>query len=232
MATEVYLAMSSEEIAVSEQLPARLGWIDCCFSQTKPGLDLLPPALPPDSLLILTDRLPFRGHDPSLIAEQLHQTAASLGCAAVLLDFETPEQESLATLAEKLVSTLPCPVSVSKLYAQNLDCPVFLPPCPHHIRLEEYISPWKGRVIWLDLARDAEVITVTSSGSLFSPISWFDTPYKEHTDQTLYCHYRIEISGDRIQFMLRRTREDLEGLMHQAETLGIQHFVGLYQEWI
>ena len=193
MATEVYLAMSSEEIAVSGQLPARLGWIDCCFSQATPGLDHLPPVLPPDSLLILTDRLPFRDHDPTLIAEQLHHTASSLGCSAVLLDFENPMQEALASLAAKLVSTLPCPVALSKLYAQNLDCPVFLPPCPHHIRLEEYISPWKSREIWLDLARDTEIITVTASGSDVSPAPWTGVSSPVHRDHKLCCHYHTEM---------------------------------------
>lgn len=231
MATEVYLAMSSEEFVATEYLPSQTGWFDCCFSQSGPGLDCLPTTLPSESLLILTDRLPFQNHDSILIAEELRQTVTALNCAGVLLDFEKPEQKELFHLAQKLVASLPCPVAVSELYARELDCSVFLSPCPHHIPLSDHIAPWTGRKLWLDLARDAEVIEITSSGFVVSSVPQRDIQRKEHWDENLHCHYHIEISGNCVRFLLRRTKEDLIALLQEAKNLGIQNCVVLYQEW-
>ena len=99
MATVLYLAMKEEEFVPLMAPSVKTGWLDCCFSRSDPGLDCLPSSLPSGSLLILTDRLPFRDHDPVLIAQQLSQTVTALDCAAVLLDFEQPSVPELAKLA-------------------------------------------------------------------------------------------------------------------------------------
>lgn len=231
MATVLYLAMKEEEFVPLMSPSVKTGWLDCCFSRSDPGLDCLPSSLPSGSLLILTDRLPFRDHDPVLIAQQLSQTVTALDCAAVLLDFEQPSVPELAKLAMHLTSTLPCSVAVSDLYAKNMDCPVFLPPSPHHIPLAEYIRPWTGREIWLDLARNAETLTVTSSGSSAESAPWFDAPRLEHTDQNLHCHYCIQTTDTSVRFLLRRTNEDMIAILQDAEALGIRNCVALYQEW-
>ena len=231
MATEVYLAMRSEEFAVFEHPFAKPGWLDCHFSSDGSGLTGLPSILPPESLLIVTDRFPFRNHDPDLITEQLHRTITILDCAVVLLDFEKPKQKELFHLAQKLVVSLPCPVAVSEPYAREIDCPVFLSPCPHHIPLSEHIAPWTGRKIWLDLARNAEAIEITSSGTVVSSDSQRDIQYNEHLDENLHCHYHIEMTENSVRFMMRRTKEDMIALLHQSENLGIQTCIGLYQEW-
>lgn len=231
MATESYLAMRSEEFVSLGHSTSKLAWLDCCFSQSGPGLDQLPSTLPPNSLLILTDQIPFHCHDTILISEQLCQAVISMRCAGVLLDFEKPKQEELAILAVQLVSTLPCPVAVSELYAKDIDCPVFLSPCPHHVHLKDHIAAWTGREIWLDLARDAEMITVAPSGSVISSTPWIDDSSFEHSDQSLHCHYRIQIEAEKVHFILRRTKDDLIGLKQEAEKLRIHTCVGLYQEW-
>ena len=231
MATEVYLAMSSDEFATTVPLPAKAGWFDCSFSQSGTGLDCLPSTFPPESLLILTDRIPFGNHDPIRITEELYQTVTAMNCTGVLLDFENTEQTGLSRLTQKLATSLPCPVAVSERYARDIDCPVFLSPCPHHVPLSNHIAPWTGREIWLDLARDAEVIEITSSGTVVSALPWSDIQHNEHWDQRLHCHYHIETTGNCIRFMLRRTKEDLIALLQEAEKLGIRNCVGLYQEW-
>ena len=231
MATEVYLAMRSEEFDAFEHPSAKPGWLDCHFSSEGPGLSGLPHVLPPGSLLVLTDQLSFRDHDPDLITEQLHQTVTTLDCAGILLDFEKMEQEELPALANILVSSLPCPVAVSELYAREIDCPVFISPCPHHVPLSEHIAPWAGRKIWLDLARNAEVIEITSSGTIVSPDPREDIQCDEHWDKNLHCHYHIEITGNSVRFMLRRAKEDMIALLQEAKKLGIQNCIGLYQEW-
>ena len=60
MATVLYLAMKEEEFVPLMSPSVKTGWLDCCLSRSGPGLDCLPSFLPSGSLLILTDRLPFR----------------------------------------------------------------------------------------------------------------------------------------------------------------------------
>ena len=182
------------------------------------------------TLLIVTDRMPLGDHDHSLIAAQLGRAVEILGCSGVLLDFEEPGKNELAGLASVLTSALPCPVVVSDVYAQAIDCPVFLSPCPHHIHLSDHMAPWMGREIWLDLARDAETITVTAEGSVVSPLPGYDLPEGGHRDEDLHCHYWAEVKANSVRFTLWRTAADLEALARAAEGLGIRTFVGLWQE--
>lgn len=230
MAVKRYLAMTAAEFASAEQLPANIAWMACHFSPYGTGLSNLPPSLPPSSLLIVNDRIPFRGHDPQQIAEQLHLAVENLGCAGILLDFQKPGIGALAELAAHLVSSLPCPVAVSEEYADNPDGIVFLPPCPHHTHLQEYIAPWDGRQLWLDWAADAETITLTKDGSFIHPLPLGELPEKGHWDEKLHCHYSIENTADFSRFTLWRTKDDLENLAREAEELGVHTLVGLYQE--
>lgn len=230
MATHTYLAMTAAEFAAAAQLPPKAAWMACHFSPYGTGLTNLPSTLPPGSLLILNDRIPICGHDPQRIAQQLRQAAETLRCAGVLLDFQCPEQTALAALAAHLTSVLPCPVAVSDGYAKELDCPVFLSPCPHHTPLQEHIEAWQSRELWLDLAADAETITLTKEGAVILPLPLGEMPGEGHRDEGLHCHYRTETGEDFARFTLWRTREDLDSLAKEAEELGIRTLVGLYQE--
>lgn len=121
-----------------------------------------------------------------------------------------------------------CPVCVSMAYAKGLDCPVFLPPVPITTPLQDYIAPWKNREIWLDTALTCGEFTVTKDGSSYRPIA--TAPECTLADHQLHCHYCISIKDDAIIFTLQRTRDDLDALINEAETLGIAATVGLYQE--
>ena len=230
MATRRYLAMTAAEFAAAEPLPPNIAWMACHFSPYGTGLSNLPPALPAGSLLILNDRIPFSGHDPHRIAQQMKQAAEALDCAGVLLDFQRPDCPELERLSGALVSALPCPVAVAEAYAGDFDSPVFLSPCPHHTPLAEYIVPWAGRELWLDLAVDAEIITVTKDGAQFYPLPLGEIPEGGYHDEKLHCHYRTETGENFARFTLWRTQEDLDALAKEAEGLGIRTLVGLYQE--
>jgi len=225
-----YLAMTAAEIA-SFPLPQEVcAWMACHFSPYGTGLSNLPPALPRGALLILNDRIPICGHDPERIAAQLRQTVEALSCSGVLLDFQQ-EHPELLPLAEYLTTVLPCPAAVSDRYATKLDCPVFLSPCPHHASLAEHLFPWAGREIWLDLAVDAEVLTLTGTGATIIPLPLGELPTDGHQEEGLHCHYSIETEADVARFTLWRTREDLDALAQEAENLGVTALIGLYQEW-
>lgn len=230
MAAALYLAMTAAEFLTYSSLPQNAAWMACHFSPYSTGLTNLPQSLPSGALLILNDRIPFSGHDLSRIAEQLRQTVDTLSCMGVLLDFQQPDVPMLAHLAEDLVGTLPCPVAVPDNYAHGIDCPVFLPPCPHHTPLSEHLAPWQGRELWLDLASDSETLTLTPKGAHILPLPLGELPEGGHWDPQLHCHYRTETGTDFARFTLWRTKEDLETLAKEAEQLGIKTMVGLYQE--
>lgn len=230
MAAARYLAMTQTEFANFLPSDDNIGWLGCRLSPWGTGVDRLPPSLPPGSLLIMTDEIPFQDHDPARISAELHQVLGSMNCTGLLLDYQQPRNASLAELARQLTSAMPCPVIVSEAYAVTANAPVFLSPCPHHIHLRDHIAPWAGREIWLDLARDAETITLTREGSFPSPLPPGEVPKDGHCDRKLHCHYRAEVAENIARFILWRTKEDLYALVQEAESLGIQKFVGLHQE--
>ena len=230
MAIPLFLAMTGAEFQFCEALPEHIAWMACHFSPYGTGLSNLPPALPPGSLLILNDRIPICRHNPEVIRQQLQQIVEDHRCSGVVLDFQRKGVPETAQLATHLAKAISCPVAVSDHYAQMLDCPVFLPPCPHHTPLSEYILSWKGRKLWLDLAVNAESITLTKTGSQILPLPLGEFPEGGHTDRLLHCHYSTETSIDSARFTLWRTRADMETLSAEAEKLGIQILVGLYSE--
>ena len=226
MVTGRYLAMRLAEFNRDEVIPPKSAWMVCPFSPDW----ATPPALPPSCLLILTDEvMPKDGISPQL-ADQICQSVQAMGCAGVVLDFQQPRKSEAAAFAARLVSALPCPVAVSEGYAVGLDCPVFLSPCPHHTPLREHLAPWQGRQVWLDLAVDAQVLTLTPTGADCSPLPLSACPPEGHREERLHCHYAIETRDNYARFTLWRTTEDVDTLMEEAETLGIQTFVGLWQE--
>lgn len=228
MAIPLYLAMTGMEARYASVMPQKMAWLSCLFSPYSTGVSNLPKQLPPDSLLILSDRTPICGHDPELIRSQLEEVITKLSCCGLLLDFQMPDNKELEALAKSLLD-LPCPVALSEVYAKALPCPVFLPPVPPDTTPEHYLSHWKGREIWLEMALDSMTVEVTEQGiqrkdALACELS--DTPFY---DEALCCHYGISVS-DRITFQLQRQRPDLENLLVRAEALGVTRAVGLYQE--
>ena len=228
MAIRLFLAMTAAEIMSGAPFPERIAWMACHFSPYTTGLSNIPDSLPTGSLLILNDRTPIGGHDPGAVEWQLRDCLELCKCDSILLDFQRPGVDETAVLAAHLAGTLPCPLAVSEHYAAGLDCPVFLSAPPHHIPLREYLSPWMNREIWLETALDTETITLTEDGAKIA-VSMTSSP-TPHREEILHCHYRTDVFTDRAVFTLRRTREDLEAMLAEAETLGVTTAVGLFQE--
>ncbi len=231
MAINRYLAMTRAEITSAETLPPCFGYMACQFSPSGAGLSNCPEALPPGAMLILNDRTPLFGHDLQQIAQQLTGLVEQFACACVLLDFERPGVEAAAELATLLVRQLPCPVGVSAAYGKELDCPLFLPPVPPYQPVLDYLAPWQGRELWLELALDGADILLTPEGTKFSPPLPCPAVSGKHRDPLLHCHYTIR-PGETCLFQLGRTKEDLESLTEEAERLGVTCTVGLWQELI
>lgn len=100
-----YLAMTGAEIRSCSQLPEKIAYMACHFSPYGTGLTNLPRELPPGSLLILNDRTPIRGHDPSLVRDTLARLAEQFRCDGVLLDF----QRTVCGESKRIVAALEPP---------------------------------------------------------------------------------------------------------------------------
>ena len=229
MALPLYLAMTAAEMQANAVYPGNLAYMACHFSPYGTGLSNLPYELPDGAMLILNDLIPCVGHDHQLIANQLIHVIESFACSCILLDFQRPGCEKTAGLAKKLTESLPCSVGVSDLYAQGLDCPVFLSPAPLDVHLSNHLAPWKGREIWLDAALDGVALTLTKTGCVSVPL-----PYAhlsgDFSDEKLHCHYAVQTESEAAHFTLWRTWEDLQSLLTEAEAYFVTRAVGLWQE--
>lgn len=228
MAIVPYLAMTAAEFDPIAPPGCPIGWMACHFSPYGTGLSNLPEALPKGSLLILNDRTPVFGHSPERIARQLATVAEQFQCSGILLDFQRPEEAQIPAIAAA-VTALSFPVAVTPAYAEGLTCGVFLPPAPMTVPMAEYVAPWKGRTVWLEVATQHQCIRVSETGS--QEIPWDgDTLPCPHTDDILHCQYRMEVAAGHIDFFLRREAQHLGPLMEEASSLGVRQFVGLYQQ--
>lgn len=231
MAIRPFLAMTAAEMRKNSALPPNVAWMACHFSPYGTGLSNLPRQLPPGALLMVDDITPIHGHDPELVAAQLTSCVEALDCPAVLLDFQRPGIEETSALVKHLSQALPCPVVVSELYGQSGGTsPVLLSPVPPSAPPEEHLQPWQGREIWLELALDGEQITLTEQGADVIPLPFGREFNGGFAEESLHCHYRIEMLDKEARFTLWRTPEDLDHLLEHAEALGIKAAVGLYQE--
>ena len=230
MEIECYLAMTAAEMEQTEPFPPKIAWMSCHFSPYGRDLSNLPDKLPDGSLLILNDRTPWWNHDCGRILAQLEERLESLSCAGLLLDFQRPDIQEVAELAQMLSEQLPCPVGVSEPYAKDLSCPVFLPPMPLGETPEEYLLPWQGRELWLDMAPQCCEIRLSAQGSTALPLPFSPPPEFCHRDEQLHCRYTVEVCSDCAKFTLYRTREDLTSLLEEAQGYGVTTAVGLWQE--
>ena len=227
MAIARYLAMTAREFYDAPSIPQEIAWMACHFSPYSTSLLNLPEKLPPNSLLILNDSTPPDQQDTEIIKKTLETTHKKHKCYGLLLDFQRPKRPEAMVIVQALINQ-DYPVCVSKDYAEDLDCPVFLPPLPLTVPLSKYLEPWSDREIWLDTALSCEEITVTEKGCTFrSAVSVSEYPFE---DKELHCHYNIASNTGRFVFSLCRTKEDLDDLLLEAESLGITTAVGLYQE--
>ena len=230
MEIPLFLAMTAAEFRSATEIPPQMAWMACHFSAYGIGISNVPQALPQGTMLMLNDRTPICGHDPVLVAETLCNAAQNLGCGSILLDFQRADTSALIKVVEAVLERAGCPVGVSSLYANGLDCPVLVPPILPSVPPEEALAPWKGREIWLELSTEGTEITVTEEGSRYTSLSHFLPHEKTHSEPALFCHYEITVQEDRICFQLGRTKEDQDALVQAVQGLNVTKVLGLWQE--
>lgn len=230
MGLPLFLAMNAREIA---QVPIRMpiGWMACHFSPCSEGLTNFPLWIPPGSILIIDDFFPCQGHSALQVATQVKGAVSRLECKSVLLDFQRPpSQESLAIIAA-IQDAVTCPVAVSHLYGQYTQGPVFLPPCPLYRPLEDHLSPWNGREIWLEISPCRQQICVTEKGTTFSDICNIVPSTEGFYDEHLRCHYIIQAEPAQVTFTLFDTDETMTLKLEHAHSLKVTQAIGLWQEF-
>ena len=231
MAIRRFLAFTEAEMDGISEFPEHVAWMGCHYSWDSGEICGLPRFLPSGSMLVLTDNDPVFPGNTGGLCGQLTRAVLQHSCAGVLLDFQKPVCGEAAALGEALAASLPCPVILPAALGAGLDGPVFLPPVPLDVTLKHYLAPWDGREVWLELALDGLEITLTESGARSAYLPHPAPFFTAHRDEGLHCHYKIETAPDQIRFTLRRTREDVEALVTEAEGLGVGGCVGLWQEF-
>ena len=224
MAIQRILAMTVEEISAGSTPPWGYALMGCHFSGDGRQMVGLPEELPEGCGLILDDRNPI----PQTTRKMIDAFAA-LKPAYLILDFQQQATKNAKAFAMELTS-LPCPVAMPAEYARGLNCPVFLPPVPPNIPIVEYLLPWNGHEIWLELALDAVEITLTLQSSGFDAFAHARSYSDSHTDSMLHCHYKISKQPDALQFYCYRSREDVEAMLSSSLPGNLTHAVGLFRE--
>lgn len=227
MGIPMYLAMTAAEVSACKKLPEYFAYMACHFSSYGSGLSNLPAQLPPGSLIMVNDRIPFHHHDTNKIQQQLLELAFRLQPAGIVLDFQRDEP-ALLPLADSIISALPCPVAISDRYAKDLHCPIFLQPVPPHLSLSEHIHQWHDREIWLDLAPVSCQFTISETNSICTPLLDIppDLPFY---DTERFVHYSITENQDTLVFSLVRTKEQAYQMLLNAPT-SVRFAIGLNQQ--
>ena len=229
MALPLYLAMTAWEMEAADALPGHLGWMACHFDPEGTGLCDVPISLPPGTTLILNDRYSCGNHAPQQITSELAAAVEQLNCEGVLLDLQRRPDDDSRIVADALFQALPCPVAAPPGFIDDFRSPVFLPPCPLHVPLAEFLHPWQGREVWLDVTLQQQTITVTRQGTTYAP----PTPADRQGgvfDEILLCQCVTEMREEAVRFVLFDTQETLKRKLEEAARLGVSRAVGLYQE--
>lgn len=230
MALPVYLAMTASELLRAKSIPDKPAWMACHFSCYGLGLSNFPPQLPEGAMLILSDCIPIRQHNPNQIAAELTLLTEKHAVGCVLLDFQRPQCPALSAVAKLLTRTVRVPIAVTPHYAKPLNCAVFLPPPAPHKPLAEHLHAWCGRDIWLEAALENQTLTVTPGGTTISDPAAYQPCQPSFENEKLHCRYHTHIGNQQVVFTLFRTRPCLQALLNEAEQLGVSRAVGLYQQ--
>ncbi len=228
MFSKVFLAMTAREM--EEFLPERFAYMACHFSSYSSGLSNLPVQIPENSILLLDDSMPVQGHDPVLVTHQLQELIEQFSVKAVLLDFQQAIDPETQNMASYIINGISCPAAVTAPYAEHLDCSVFLPPTPVNISLQDHLRPWQNRDVYLEIAPEQLLLTVTETGTKAEAQPFGEGTNCPHLEAKLHCHYGTCVCSDKVVFTLQRTAEDLDALTEEAYRLGVKAVVGLYQE--
>lgn len=230
MVLPIYLAMTASEIRLCNRMPTHCGYMACHFSSYGRGLTNIPQQLRVGSMLILNDRISPQWHDPLLICYQLAEAVNQLQPAGLLLDMQRPFDSLTCEIIHAIAENVSCPKAVTPAYLANWKEAVLLSPVPPYTLPEEYLLPWAGRNIWLEIDNMGSKLELRENGCSIFP--WeADSPEPKQYDEKLCCHYNVELQDNFAIFTLQRSFQDTQNLLQKAKNAGVTLAVGLYQQW-
>lgn len=212
-----YTAMTGQEMEADGLSYTQRAWLSAHFDSNGNGISNLPEKPFHGSILILDDLYPFDKHNEDKICSELYAHITSGNYEGVLLDLQRDYSESLCSLVRKIEKEIPCKVGITPPYCTP-DSIVFLPPITHTQIPAEYLTPWKGHEIWLDMCLKEASLTVSEE----SPVQSKSLPEKlPYYDEALYTHYNITKYENGFIFTFRREYEDCTKLLEEAGKYGV-----------
>ncbi len=235
MSIPMFLALTAEEFSQNPSLPCRPAWMSVHFSSKGPGLSNLPPQLPPGSMIILDDHIPWKDHSIESICKDLTEALLRAGVYGLLLDFERQPTEETTLLAravteccKELGVTLGAPAN----YIFDEDTALFVSPLPCNIPAESLKSQ---RKLWLDISPVCHCIKMSKDKAWESPATYPPRSKTEkheiHWDDTLLCSYFTESDDDTLKITLFRDTEDAWRLLKRLDPARVQLALGLWRDF-
>ena len=238
MSIPLYLAMTAADFSSCSRLPPHVAWMACHFSASGTGLSNQPNSLPPESLLILDDQIPWNGHS---LEQECRETAALLqktGAEGILLDFERPPTEE--TLAMAILLTRHCTavgtaIGMPELYAQLPEAAIFLPPLPCYQTPAQALSHYGGRELWLEASGNGCRLEVGAQGTQIIPespdlLQVESTQHALFQDPGLLCQYFTEKTEEGIRINLFDIPGSLQEKLDACEEFGATRAVAPWQQ--
>lgn len=229
MPISIYEAVTVGDCAGRDAPKAHAAWMAAHFSAAGTGVSNLPQRLPPGSLLILDDRIPWQNHDAQRICQELLQAVANLACSGILLDFERepcPQTRSFCALLSTYCQQHSIPLGMPPAYGLSLPVALFLPPLPCWPGPKMVLQPFSGRELWLDAAESGCVAEIgCESVQIFrADPAVLQAQAEGHAvfwHCGLCCRYYSSQMGDRIRVALYDTRQTMAQKLDICAKLGV-----------
>ena len=172
MSIALYLAMTAADFSHCPLLPEPVAWMALHFSPAGQGLSNCPATLPPGSLLILDDQIPWAGHSGDMVCRTVESLLLNTGAMGLLLDFERPalpETRSLAAALAARCHRLGRAIAMPPDYLGDFAAAVFLPAPPCYADPAKVMAPWQGRTVWLEAALTGYQAEIRAGGVDIQP---------------------------------------------------------------
>lgn len=172
MSIALYLAMTATDFSHCPLLPEPVAWMALHFSAGGRGLSNCPAALPPGSLLILDDQIPWAGHSGDMVCRTVEALLLNTGSMGLLLDFERPARPETRSLAAALAACcrdLGRAIAMPPDYLEGGEAAVFLPAPPCYADPAKVMAPWQGREVWLEAALTGYQAEIRAGGVEIQP---------------------------------------------------------------
>lgn len=230
MSIPLYLAMTAADFFRCAEIPPHIAWMSLHFSPSGLGLSNLPAVLPPGSMVILDDQIPWNGHSSEQVCRELRGLLNTRKIHSLLLDFERPPRPETLSLAQRILSLckeIGCSVGLPRSYRTTGEGALFLPPLPCDFPPDKLSS--EADEVWLEVAPTGLTADILPNQVLLeesAPIPLSGVPV--FTDPTLHCCYSSIPTSQGVRIRLFDTKETIQRKAPIWEKRGVTRLIGIY----